>query len=261
MEKAILFDGMLAICMVYYWLYKLCLRFKQGFGVGEVALMYKILVADDEKDIVSLLKDYFEMNNYQVLTAYTGAEAVEKVSQNPDIILLDVNMPDGDGLSICRRIRDHVSCPILFLTALIEDSDKISGFASGGDDYIIKPFSIEELGARVAAHIRRDHRVKARANVRFFGNIAIDYTTKTVSAEDTILEFAPKEFRIIELLSLNCGQIFDKERIYEKIWGYDAEGDSSVIAEHIRRIRAKLTKYGEEYHIETVWGMGYRWVK
>lgn len=223
--------------------------------------MYKILVADDEQNIVSLLKDYFEMNGYLVLTAYNGAEAMEKAAQNPDIILLDVNMPDGDGLEVCQKIRDHVSCPILFLTARIEDSDKINGFAAGGDDYILKPFSIDELGARVAAHIRRDHRIKAQANVRFFGGLTIDYTAKTVMAGETVLELAKKEYQIVELLSLNCGQVFDKERIYEKIWGYDAEGDSAVIAEHIRRIRAKLGKFGEEYHVETVWGMGYRWVK
>lgn len=223
--------------------------------------MYRILVADDEKDVVSLLKDYFEINDYMVMTAYSGAEAIEKAALDPDIILLDINMPDGDGLSVCRKIRDYVSCPIVFLTARIEDSDKISGFASGGDDYIIKPFSIDELGARVAAHIRRDHRIKARANVRFFGGLTIDYTAKTISAKGTVIEFAKKEFQIIELLSVNCGQVFDKERIYEKIWGYDAEGDSSVITEHIRRIRAKLSKYAEDYHIETVWGMGYKWVK
>ena len=223
--------------------------------------MYKILIADDERDIVTMLKDYFEINDYFVMTAYTGAEAVEKASREPDIILLDINMPDGDGISVCKKIRDYVSCPILFLTARIEDSDKIEGFASGADDYIIKPFSIDELGARVSAHIRRDHRIKAQANVRFFGGLTIDYTAKTVSAEDTVIDLAKKEYQIIELLSVNCGQVFDKERIYEKIWGYDAEGDSSVIAEHIRRIRAKLSKYGEDTRIETVWGMGYKWVK
>lgn len=93
--------------------------------------MYKILVADDEKDVVSLLKNYFEMNDHLVITAYSGSEAIEKTAQDPDIILLDVNMPDGDGLSVCRKISDYVSCPIVFLTARIEDSDKISGFASG----------------------------------------------------------------------------------------------------------------------------------
>ncbi|MDE5737912.1 MAG: response regulator transcription factor, partial [Oscillospiraceae bacterium] len=199
--------------------------------------------------------------NYLVITAYSGAEVLEKIMKKPDIILLDVNMPNGDGFSICNKIRDYISCPILFLTARIEDSDKISGFASGGDDYIIKPFSIEELGARVSAHIRRENRIKAQENIRFFGNIIINYTAKTVSVENIMIKLAKKEYQIIALLSLNCGQVFDKERIYEKIWGYDAEGDSSVIAEHIRRIRTKLANYHEEYHIETVWGMGYKWIK
>lgn len=223
--------------------------------------MYKILIADDEPDIVFMLKDYFEMNGYETLTAANGREAIEKSRSNPDIILLDINMPDTDGLSVCRTIRSYVSCPILFLTARIEDSDKIAGFAAGGDDYIIKPFSIDELGARVAAHIRRERRSESISNLRFFGNLTINYTAKTVSVDGVKIPFVKKEFEIIELLSLNCGQIFDKERIYEKIWGYDALGSSTVVAEHIRRIRAKLAAAGEPYRIETVWGMGYKWIK
>lgn len=113
--------------------------------------MYKILVADDEEDIVCMLKDYFEINGYEVISASNGKEAIAMAAKSPDIILLDVNMPYGDGISVCKKIRDYVSCPILFLTARVEDSDKITGFAAGGDDYIIKPFSIDELGARVAA--------------------------------------------------------------------------------------------------------------
>lgn len=223
--------------------------------------MYKILIADDEPDIVSMLRDYFEMNGYDVITAANGSEAAARAAEKPDIILLDVNMPDMDGLAACRAVREYVSCPILFLTARVEDSDKIAGFAAGGDDYIIKPFSIDELGARVAAHIRRDRRVTADANVRFFGRLSVDYSAKTVTAEGTPLSFAKKEFEIIELLSVNCGMVFDKERIYEKIWGYDAEGDSSVVAEHVRRIRSKLVAAGEPDRIETVWGMGYKWVR
>ena len=223
--------------------------------------MYSILVADDEKDVVELLRDYFEPEGYCVYTAYNGTQAIEAASKSPDLILLDVNMPGADGFEVCSRIREYVSCPILFLTARIDDEDKIRGFAAGGDDYIIKPFSLDELGARVAAHIRREHRISAARNVRFFGGTVIDYTEKTVSIGENEIELANKEFRIIELLSLNTGQVFDKERIYEKIWGYDAEGDSSVIAEHIRRIRAKLGKYGEDKHIVTVWGVGYKWVK
>ncbi len=223
--------------------------------------MYKILIADDEKEIVNLLKDYFEINGYMVYTAYNGKEAVEKSSLSPDLILLDINMPEGDGLSVCRRIREYVSCPILFLTAKIEESDKINGFAAGGDDYIIKPFSIDELGARAAAHIRRDHRSSISSDIRFFNGLTINYSSKTVSVNGENIPLAKKEYEIIEYLSANSGQVFDKERIYEKLWGFDSEGDSSVVAEHIRRIRNKLSRFNEESHIETVWGMGYKWVK
>ena len=145
--------------------------------------MYKILIVDDEADVVSLLKDYFELNGYDVLTAYCGKEAIAQSVKSPDLILLDINMPDMEGTAVCEQIRDYVNCPILFLTAKIEDSDKIKGFSAGGDDYIIKPFSIEELGARVAAHIRREHRNVTDANVRFFGKIAINYSAKTITIE------------------------------------------------------------------------------
>ena len=117
-----------------------------------------ILIVDDEADIVSTLADYFMYNNYNVMTATNGMEAIEKAGKQPDLILLDINMPDVDGLEVCARIRDFVSCPILFLTARVEDSDKVKGFGLGGDDYIVKPFSLDELGARVAAHIRRERR-------------------------------------------------------------------------------------------------------
>lgn len=227
--------------------------------------MYRILIADDEPDIVAMLKDYFEINGYEIITAFNGSEAISQSGKNPDIILLDVNMPGADGLTVCRTVREYVSCPIIFLTARIEDSDKIAGFAAGGDDYVIKPFSIDELGARVAAHIRRDRRSAsgdggASSSVRFFGSLAVDYSAKTVSVGGQPIEFPKKEFEIIELLSVNAGQVFDKERIYERIWGYDAEGDSSVVAEHIRRIRSKLAAVNES-RIETVWGMGYKWIK
>ena len=221
--------------------------------------MYKILIADDEEDVVSLLRDYLELNHYETISAYNGVEAIEKTRLNPDLILLDINMPGMDGLSVCRQIRDYVDCPIIFLTARIEDADKIKGFAAGGDDYMVKPFSIDELGARIAAHIRREHRTVRNNSVRYFGKLAIDYTAKSVLAEGELLDFPKKEFEILELLSMNAGQVFDKERIYESLLGYDAQGDSSVVAEHIRRIRAKLRAVDEEYHLETVWGLGYRW--
>ena len=112
----------------------------------------KILIVDDEQEVLSMLQRYFLLDGYEVITAAGGQEALQKLAGKPDIILLDINMPDIDGLSLCKNIRNFVSCPILFLTANIEDSDKIKGFSVGGDDYIVKPFSIDELGARVSAH-------------------------------------------------------------------------------------------------------------
>ena len=219
----------------------------------------KILIVDDVGDIVRLLESYFSRLGYQTLTAFSGAEALAKASAGPDIILLDVNLPDMDGFEVCRRIREGVSCPILFLTARIEDSDKVKGFAVGGDDYVVKPFSLEELGARVAAHLRREVRRSAAMSVRFDDELMINYTDRTVSVRGRELSFARKEFDIIELLSQNAGQIFDRERIYERVWGYDSEGDSAVVAEHIRRIRAKLSAAGAKPYIQTVWGVGYKW--
>ncbi|MCI8318026.1 MAG: response regulator transcription factor [Lachnospiraceae bacterium] len=221
----------------------------------------KILIVDDEADIVEMLRDYFTYNGYEVMTACCGEEAVLKAERQPDLILLDINMPGMDGLEVCRLIRYFVNCPILFLTARIEESDKIRGFGIGGDDYIVKPFSIEELGARVEAHLRREKRQRGLAVVKFGGSVVIDYSERRVYFEGNALPFAKKEFDIIELLSLHAGQVFGKERIYELVWGYDSEGESSVVAEHIRRIRAKLQKAGAESCIDTVWGVGYKWKK
>ena len=140
----------------------------------------KILVVDDEKDIVSMLKDYFEFNGYDVMTALNGSEAIKKAEKEPDLILLDINMPDIDGLEVCSRIRDFVACPILFLSARIEDTDKIKGFGIGADDYIVKPFSLDELGARVAAYLRRERRQRETPKVRFDDKLAIDYTDRSL---------------------------------------------------------------------------------
>ena len=222
--------------------------------------MKTILIADDEPDIVGMLKCFFEGKDYLVLTAENGREALNQAARNPDIILLDINMPGLDGLEVCRRIRDLVACPILFLTARIEDADKVNGFAAGGDDYIVKPFSLLELEARVQAHLRREERRRLETRIRFSGDLSIDYGSRTIYIGDPSIPLAKKEFDIAALLSQNAGQVFDRERIYERVWGYDSEGDSSVVAEHIRRLRMKLAAYTDQTYIETVWGCGYKWV-
>lgn len=221
----------------------------------------KILIADDERDILLMLGRFFEGKGFRVLPACSGEEALQQAEKQPDIILLDINMPGTDGLEVCRRIRDHISCPILFLTARIEDADKVQGFAAGGDDYIVKPFSLVELEARVRAHLRREARHNSEGKIRFSGELTIDYAERCLFFADKPIVLAKKEFDIVELLSQNPGQVFDKERIYERIWGYDSQGDSSVVAEHIRRIRAKIAAYTDCAYIETIWGCGYKWVK
>jgi len=219
----------------------------------------KILIVDDEKGIVTMLKNYFEMQGYLVHTAVDGNDALSKISCQPDIILLDITMPEMDGLTVCQRIREHISCPILFLTARIETSDKIKGFDVGADDYIVKPFDLDELGARVQAHLRRENRKQEQTTLRFFGDISIDYTKREVRVRQENIAFSKKEFDILELLSMNVGQVFDRERIYDVVWGLDGEGSSDTVMEHIRKIRAKFAAISTHNYIETVWGVGYKW--
>ena len=159
------------------------------------------------------------------------------------------------------RKKENVSCPILFLTARIEENDKVQGFSVGGDDYIVKPFSLVELEARVQAHLRREERHQTNTKVKFSGELLIDYSERNVYIQNQPIGLVKKEFDIVELLSQNAGQVFDKERIYERVWGYDSEGDSSVVAEHIRRIRTKIAAYTNKSYIETVWGCGYKWIR
>ena len=170
-------------------------------------------------------------------------------------------MPEMDGLELCKIIRNNVTCPILFLTARITEPDKVNGLQVGGDDYITKPFSLQELTARVAAHLRRDERSKCTPKIVSSQGLIVNLAERKIFYGETELNLSNREFDIVEFLMSNANQIFDKERIYEAVWGFNAEGDSNVIKEHIRKIRNKLTEATGKEYIETVWGMGYRWKK
>ena len=222
-------------------------------------MAYRILIVDDETEVVAMLQSFLQRNGYQALCALDGAEAVSRAVERPDLILLDINMPQMDGIEVCKAIREVVSCPILFLTARDQDADKIEGFAVGGDDYIVKPFSLAELGARIEAHLRRDRRSKDIQR-KVFGDITIDYSAREVFVRDEKLHFNRKDFDIIQLLSLNRGQTFDRAKIYDRVWGLDGDGDDVVIMEHIRKIRLIFARTGCESCIETVWGIGYKWI-
>lgn len=227
----------------------------------EAKMGYKILIADDDTELVKMLRTFFELRGYTVMAAFDGAQTLNMIRMEPDIILLDINMPRADGIEVCQRIRDKVSCPILFLTARADEQDRVNGLMSGGDDYILKPFSLKELEARIIAHLKREERHHKKSACRFWGDLSIDYSAKTVSVSGRDIELTKLEYQIVEFLSMNPGVVYDKERIYEKVCGYDGEGDSRVITELIRRIRKKLQELTDTEYIETVWGMGYRWVK
>ena len=220
---------------------------------------YRLIIVDDEEGIRWQLKDYFEIQEYQVLTAGTGEEAVRlALGEQPDLILLDISLPDIDGLEVCRQIREKVNCPILFLTARVEEQDRINGFLMGGDDYIVKPFSIEELGARVMAHLRREKRSAEQKEQE--RGLSISYSQRQIRYQGQEIRLTKTEFDIVEFLSMNPGQVFSREQIYEKVRGIDREGDNSIIMEHIRRIRNKIRAVADQDYIETVWGVGYKWI-
>ena len=202
-------------------------------------MKYKILVVDDDKELVKMLCSYFNMKQYETITATDGMEALNKIEMKPDIILLDINMPRMDGIEVCRLIRSKVLCPILFLTARVDEDDKINGLLSGGDDYITKPFSLRELEARIVTNIKREERHQQKTEYRFMDEMLIDYSKKIVAIAGHRMEFTKIEYQIIEFLSMHPGQVFDKERIYAQVCGYDAEGDSRTITELVRRIRKK----------------------
>lgn len=222
---------------------------------------YKILIVDDEQAILDMLKLQLELEGYIVYTASNAKAALDKLSCGPDIILLDINMSGMNGLDLCVSIRDFVSCPIIFLTARVSDQDKVNGFMVGGDDYITKPFSISELSARISAHLRREKRSHSKTKNKFSEELIIDYSDRSVYIKGSRIELSNKEFGIIQLLSSNAGQVFDREKMYELIWGFNSGGDSVVIKEHIRKIRLKFAEYTDKAYISTVWGVGYKWIK
>ena len=181
-------------------------------------MKYKILIIDDEEMILSMMEKCLG-EEFSVYTAENAKKALELLNVIPDIILLDINMPEMDGLELCQLIRGHISCPIIFLTARVTERDVIKGLSVGGDDYITKPFRMDELLARISAHLRREERKGTAENLRFDEELIIDYNSRTVFYGREQLDFSNKEFEIIRFLSQNAGMVFDRETIYEKLWG------------------------------------------
>ena len=219
-----------------------------------------ILIVDDDENIAELISLYLNKECYETEIAASGTEALQLFEEySPDLVLLDVMLPGMDGYQVCTEIRKTSNTPIIMLSAKGEVFDKVLGLKIGADDYIVKPFDLDELGARIAAHLRREQRRQNNSAVRFFGELILDYSARTVTINNQNIPLSKREFEIVELLSLNAGQVFDRERIYERVWGLDGDGNSDTIMEHIRKIRAKFAAHTLHNYIETVWGCGYRW--
>ena len=219
--------------------------------------MARLLVIDDEKAILDLVKNSLEKDGHIVTVCESAADVTINTLKNYDLILLDIMMPDVDGFMFCKKIRGIVDCPILFLTAKVMETDIIYGLGIGADDYITKPFRIGELRARVTAHLRRERR-EHHNTLGFEQEIKFDLSSKELFMKGNKVDLTKSEYEICEYLARNRGQVFTREQIYEAVFGFDGNSDNSTIATHIKNIRSKLAGYGVT-PINTVWGVGYRW--
>jgi len=225
----------------------------------------RILVVDDEKQIVEVLKMYLERDSFRVSTASDGAAALAAFeSQPPDLVLLDLMLPQVDGLEVFRRLRAKYSTPIIMLTARGEEIDRILGLELGADDYIVKPFSPREVVARVKTVLRRAAGARDESSEKAVevGELRIDPRTREVNVGARQIELTSKEFDLLYFLAMHPGQVFTRAQLLDKVWGYEFFGDASTVTVHVRRLREKIeANPTEPRFVTTVWGVGYKFEK
>lgn len=216
----------------------------------------KILIADDESRIRKLVNDFLSREGYEIIEASDGKEALDVFyDKNPDLVILDVMMPKFTGLEVCKEIRESSSVPIIILTAKDTESDELSGFSSGADEYISKPFSPKILVARVNALLRRSSTFNIE-DVLDAGKIHIDINAHLVSVDGNEVVLSVKEFELLCYFINNQGIALSREKILDNVWDYDYFGDARTVDTHVKKLRAKLKEYGK--YIQTIWGMGYK---
>ena len=230
--------------------------------------MYNILVCDDEKDIVSALKIYLEAEGYSIFTAYNGNEAVKSVEENDiHLVLMDIMMPECDGITAMVKLREISNIPVILLTAKSEDTDKILGLNVGADDYVTKPFNPVEVIARVKSQLRRymtlgGGKKSEPENGYTIGNIELNDKSKQVFVDGEEVSLTPTEFEILKLLMKNAGEVLSPKEIYKKVWGGEALGAESTVAVHIRHLREKIEiNPAEPRYLKVVWAHGYKMEK
>lgn len=226
--------------------------------------MIKVLIVDDDMNISELISLYLQKEGYHTQEVHSGKAALEAFeSYNPDIVLLDIMLPELDGYDVCKEIRKVNKTPIIMLTAKGEVFDKVLGLELGADDYIVKPFDPKELIARVKAVLRRSMAQNEPAKVRnriMLDNLIIDKDNYSVTYEGNVVELPPKELEVLYFLASHPRQVFTREQLLDKIWGYDFVGDTRTVDVHIKRLRDKF-EGDHTWSIKTVWGVGYKFEK
>ncbi len=220
----------------------------------------KILVVDDERNICDLLRMYLEKEGYLVVIAYTGLDAVNMfASENPDLVLLDVMLPQLDGWQVCREIRKTSEKPIIMLTAKDEVFDKVLGLELGADDYITKPFDTKELVARIKAVLRRTVQVK-ETDVKEvkYDKLSVNLSNYELIVDGVAVDTPPKELELIYHLASNPDRVFTRDQLLDDVWGFDYYGDSRTVDVHIKRLRDKLKGISDEWELRTIWSVGYK---
>ena len=221
----------------------------------------KLLIVDDDANICDMLKLYFENEGYKVKTASDGFEGVNSFKiYEPDIVLLDVMMPKKDGWQVCREIRELSSKPVIMITAKGDTFDKVLGLELGADDFVVKPFDLKELSARIKAVLRRynAHTNNADNEVVKFENIEISLQKYELKLNGKAIDIPPKELELIYFLASNCNRVFTRDQLLDKVWGFDYLGDSRTVDVHVKRLREKLEGVSDKWVLKTVWGVGYK---
>ena len=218
-----------------------------------------ILVVDDEKPIVEILKVNLMKNGYRVIEAYDGNEAVVKaISEDPDLILLDVMLPGLDGFAVCKKIRETSAVPIIMLTAKSEVFDRIQGLEMGADDYIVKPFEMKELLARINAVLRRTEIPDDTRKRLSFDKLTINLDSYELVVDGKRVDTPPKELELLYHLASTPNRVYTRNQLLDEVWGFDYFGDSRTVDVHIKRLREKVENISSQWALKTVWGVGYK---
>ena len=224
-------------------------------------MSHKILVIDDDANICELLKLYLSKEDYEVITAQGGQEGIAMFKvYEPDLVLLDIMMPKKDGWQVCREIREISSKPIIMITAKNEVFDKVLGLELGADDFIVKPFDMKEVYARVKAVLRRTKNQDNDTDIEIikFDNLEISLQKYELKLKNKTVDIPPKELELLYFLVSNVNRVFTRDQLLDKVWGFDYLGDSRTVDVHVKRLREKLDGVSDKWNLKTVWGVGYK---